>query len=233
MTFTAHFYQMIKVIAFDLDDTLLDTTGILLPKASEDSFKILIQAGLKLNLKQCEEHRVEMIKHTSHKEVFKKLTKLYGDHRTEAALPSAIDAFYDPKLPEYLPLLPGAKENLELLKNKYTLVLVTAGTQEGQKNKIRALGIEPFFSSIYIVDSLQKKKKADAFLNLLNIYKIKPEQLLCIGNSLLSEIKDALEIGAIACYFQFGEKRGDLSQLHIHPHFTLKHHKDLIPTCKL
>ena len=34
---------MIKVIAFDLDDTLLDTSGLLAPKATRDAFDILIK----------------------------------------------------------------------------------------------------------------------------------------------------------------------------------------------
>lgn len=224
---------MLKAIAIDLDDTLLDTSGILVKKASEDSFKILIQAGLKLSLKECEQLRSSLIKHMSHKAVFKKLATEHGNYKTEAAVNDAITAFYDPELPNYLPLLPGAKENLEYLKNKYVLTLVTAGTLNGQKNKIQSLGIEPYFQSIYIVDSLEKKKKLDAFKDVLQKYHLHPEQLLCIGNSLLSEIKDALEIGAIACHFKFGEERGDVSSLRIHPHYTISSHHELIPTCKL
>lgn len=224
---------MIKAIAIDLDDTLLDTSGILVKKASESSFQILIRAGLRLTLAECEQQRIIHIKHMSHKALFKKLATEHGNTRTLASLDEAVAAFYDPSLPDYLPLLPGAKENLEYLKNKYILFLVTAGTHSGQQSKIKALGIESYFQSIYIVDSLDKKKKSDAFKDIINKYSLHPEELFCIGNSLLSEIKDALEIGAIACHFKFGEERGDVSNLKIHPQYTVYSHKELIPTCKL
>lgn len=224
---------MIKAIAIDLDDTLLDTTGILVKKASQESFRILIQAGLNLTLAECEKLRMQLIKNISHKAVFKKLATEYGTEHTLAALEAATAVFYEPQLPDFLPLLPGAKENLEYLKNKYILCLVTAGTTTGQKSKIKALGIEPYFQSIYIVDSLDKKKKMDAFNDILHKYSLHPEELLCVGNSLLSEIKDALEIGAIACYFKFGELRGDVTNLKIHPHYTIHSHSELVPKCKL
>ena len=63
----------IRSIAFDLDDTLLDTTGLLVPQASQDAFQILIDAGLRLDLKTCEDYRLSLIKTISHKDVFKKL----------------------------------------------------------------------------------------------------------------------------------------------------------------
>ena len=69
---------MIKAIAIDLDDTLLDTSGILAPQATRDAFSCLIENGLKLSLAECEAMRIELIKSISHRDVFEKLASEYA-----------------------------------------------------------------------------------------------------------------------------------------------------------
>lgn len=224
---------MIKAIAIDLDDTLLDTSGLLAPKATEDAFTYLIKNGLQLDLAQCEQRRIELIKSISHREVFEILARQYGNEKTLAILPDVIKLFYDPTLPEKLPLMEGARENLDYLKSRYQLYLVTAGTEAAQLQKAVSLGITQDFKKIFVVNSLLKKRKKDSFLEIIQSEHIEPSELLCIGNSISSEITDALNIGATACYFEFGEDRGDINKLPRQPHYRIKHHKELIPVCQL
>lgn len=226
---------MIKAIAFDLDDTLLDTTGLLVKKASAEAFEILIQNGLRLNLKQCENLRLELIKQMSHKEVFEKLASEYGTEQTQKASIQAVQRFYEPHLPPHLPLLEGAKENLLYLKPKYKLYLVTAGHEKAQRQKAQALGINPFFEKIYVINSLEKKRKHSAFLEIITINNLQPHELLCVGNSLSSEIQDGLKIGATTCYFEFGEDRGTQlsTDLNFKPTYHIHHHSELIKVCQL
>ncbi len=225
---------MIKAIAFDLDDTLLDTTGLLVPKASAEAFAVLIKAGLKLTLDECENFRLEMIKETSHKEVFENLARDYGTAATQLASSEAVRLFYEPTLPEKLPLLDGARKNIDYLKPKYKLFLVTAGAEDAQNRKAKALGVADDFERIYVVNSLDKKRKKSVFENIIKDNDLKPEELLCIGNSLSSEIYDALQIGAKACYFEFGENRGySASDPKYTPHFHIRTHAELIAACQL
>lgn len=224
----------IRSIAFDLDDTLLDTTGLLVPQASQDAFQILIDAGLSLDLQTCEQHRLSLIRTISHKDVFKKLAHEYGTATTQAAVELANKAFYHPRLPEKLDLLPGALENLNSLVQKYNLYLVTAGFEDAQASKIKSLGIAHFFKKIFVVNSLNSEKKFTAFKMILQNENLQPEELLCIGNSLSSEIKDARQIGAWACYFEFGEDRGSVPrEPEFQPHFHVKSHQELISVCRL
>ena len=225
---------MFKAIAFDLDDTLMDTSGLLIPRASAHAFEILIAAGLRLTTQECEIKRLQIIKKHSHKEVFLHLAEHFGSSETVAAVNQAIKAFYEPDLPPQLTLLPGAQENLNYLFSKYPLFLVTAGTVKTQHQKADALGISDKFNSIYVINSLDKQRKAHAFLEIISKTNIKPAELLCIGNSLLSEIADAIKIGATACYFEFGEERGAMPQLASErPQFHIRNHHELIPVCKL
>lgn len=225
---------MIKAIALDLDDTLLDTTGLLVSKASREAFQHLINFGLKLSLDECEKFRIDLIKHMTHRDVFEKLSVTYGDLNTQLQTQKAIELFYNPKLPSVLPLLPGARENINYLKNKYKLYLVTAGNLQAQLNKAKALGIENDFIKIFVINSVIKEKKKNAFIEIIQTNQIKNQELLCIGNSLSSEINDAIEIQAKSCYFEYGEERGE-SSIHLikQVNFHIKAHAELIGTCRL
>ncbi len=224
----------ITTIAFDLDDTLLNTSGLLVPTASMQAFKILIENGLTISLGECELHRLEAIRTVSHKDLFLSLAKEYGTPQTLLAVEKAIRAFYEPQLPEHLPLIDGAENIIHDLKNKYHLYIVTAGYDLGQRNKIRSLKIGNFFKGIFVVNSLNNERKIDAFREILKLENIQPENLLCIGNSLSSEIKDANELGAISCYFEFGEDRGRIpTDPRYRPHFHIKEFGQLASTCKI
>ncbi len=224
---------MIKAIAFDLDDTLLDTTGLLAPQYALATFDFMIQKGLSLSLIECELRRQELIKKISHREVFEKFANEFGTDETRAALQQTIEMFYNPALPKRLPLMPGARDNINYLKDKYVLYLVTAGAEKSQLAKAYALGVVPDFKAVIVVNSLLKHRKKDAFESIIASEKIESENLLCIGNSISSEIKDALDIGALACHFEHGEARGEISDLIRPPHFHVKNHSELIKICQL
>lgn len=224
---------MIKAIAFDLDDTLLDTSGLLAPKFALATFQFMVKKGLKLTVEECEEMRRELVKTVSHREVFERLAQDYGTAETVKNLPEIIDHFYNPTLPQELPLMPGARENLDYLKDRYSLYLVTAGARTSQLGKAFALGITKDFKKILVVNSLIKHRKFDTFLQIIKEEEIQPHELLCIGNSIASEIVDALEVGAITCHFDHGESRGSVETLKRAPHFYIKSHAELIRTCQL
>ena len=224
----------IRAIAFDLDDTLMDTTGILVPAAATNAFQILIEAGLSLTLAECEIKRTQYIKNISHKDTFAKLAHEFGTESTIKALHHANKAFYEPQLPPKLPLLPGAANNIKFLKNNYALYIVTAGFESAQYEKVKTLGILNDFKKVFVVNSLNKERKIGPFREILKLENIQPQELLCIGNSLSSEIKDAKMLGAKACYFEFGEDRGAIPHIENEkPDFHVRSHADIISVCKL
>ncbi len=224
---------MTKAIAIDLDDTLLDTSGLLAPRATQDAFVYLINNGLRLTLDECEAMRIELIKTISHRDAFVKMAAEFGSEQTRRVVPETIRLFYEPLIPPQLPLLEGARENIDYLKSRYQLYLVTAGTETAQLNKIKALGIENEFKKIFVVNSLLKNRKKEAFAEIVRVENILPDELLCIGNSISSEIADAIEMKATACYFEYGENRGAISSLPRRPDFHIKHHRELISACRL
>lgn len=167
-----------KVLVFDLDDTLLDTSALLIPIADSPAFLERIQRPL--------------------------------------------------------PLMEGAKDNLERLRHNYRLFLLTQGDVSFQRQKIASLGIESYFESCFICDSKRKESKGGYFAKILQITQVPPEQHLSIGNRRSTDLREAKQHGYQTCFFSHGEHvnekpehPGDL------PDFSITHHSELISTCHL
>ncbi|QLY25072.1 HAD hydrolase-like protein [Bdellovibrio sp. KM01] len=225
---------MIKSIAFDLDDTLVDTSGLLVPMASQRACEAMIAAGVCISLEECMRIREELAANLSHTEIFTKIANQYGTNTPGKAVHDALEMFYNPEVPPVLPLLAGATENLLHLKEQYNLYLVTMGSYEAQVRKIQALGVEKFFKKIYILNGFIGEKKESAFQDILAREGHSPDELISIGNRLSSEIRDGKRVGARTCYFAHGEHIGEQPVFpEDHPDFTITQHKDLITVCGL
>lgn len=223
-----------KALAFDLDDTLIDTTGILVPMASRTAYERMTEKGIQTSFEIFEEERRLGALSMSHRQIFRTIAEKYGAPFSEEQVQVGIEAFYNPTIPKNLDLLPGALENLENLKSKYELYLVTSGALEAQKEKVRRAGIEKYFRGMYFLDSFKKERKQRAFQEIIDTLKINPTELLVIGNRLSQEIRDGKIVGGITCYFKYGEHVGEVAHDHYeHPDFTVLEHKELIPTCRL
>ena len=225
---------MFRSLAFDLDDTLLNTSGLLVPMAARRSCEAMLEAGLRCSLDECLRMRAELAPEYSHTEVFTKIVDRYGTNQKGRAIHDALEKFYNPEIPDTLPLLEGALENLEKLGKIYNLYLVTVGSHPSQVKKIEALGVKKYFKGIYILNGFMGEKKESAFLDIIQKEKHAPHELLAIGNRLSSEIRDGKRCGTGTCYFAFGEHVGEKEQYpEDHPDFTIEHHKDLIQACGL
>ncbi len=223
-----------KSIAFDLDDTLLDTSGLLVPLASRRACEAMIAAGLQCSLEECMQMRQKLAADFSHTDIFTRIADHYGTNQHGKAVHDALEEFYNPQIPSTLPLLPHSLENIERLKEDYDLFLVTMGSYECQAKKIQALNIAHHFKKIYILNGFIGEKKDSAFREIVKMQGHAPQELLSVGNRLSSEIRDGKRMGADTCYFAYGEHVGEKPQYpEDHPDYTITHHKELIPTCGL
>ena len=232
----------LKCLAFDLDDTLLDTSGLLLPKASRQACDKMVALGLKCTTEECMQSRTKLSKEMSHKEIFLEIARKFGrkpderwDHQDLQPMARAgIDAFYNPDIPATLPLLPLALENLKTLAKTYTLFLVTSGAPMTQNKKVDAAGVRGFFKKVYTLDGFKGEKKRSAFEDIILSEKINPKELLSIGNRLFEEIRQAKQLGGQTCYFKYGDHVGEVPQVpEDHADFTVLSHQELILTCQL
>jgi HAD superfamily hydrolase (TIGR01509 family) len=88
--------------------------------------------------------------------------------------------------------------DLDVLKQLPVLLfLVTSGFRRLQESKIKALGIAPIFSAVYVdaIDEPDRKGKQEIFAEILERYGLKPEETLVIGDNPDSEIAAGNRLG--------------------------------------
>ncbi|MGE0633232.1 MAG: HAD hydrolase-like protein [Pseudobdellovibrionaceae bacterium] len=225
----------IKCIAFDLDDTLLDTSNLLIPIATEEACAAMVKAGLRTTVRSCIEKRQEFLDRAIHENIFREISSFYNpsDFETNAIAKAGEQAFYGRKIPDYLPISSEAKGILENLKNKYTLFLVTSGELETQKAKVKAMQIEHFFSKIFYVH-FRNENKMTAFIKILEITGCLPEQLLSLGNRRSQEVREAKQVGAKTCWLKTGEHKNEPPEIKEDiPDFEISSLGEFIKTCQL
>lgn len=220
-----------KVLVFDLDDTLLNTTQILIPLTLHRTCEAMIQAGLECSIQECVQTRQTLMTRYSRHELFAELVTHINQKPNPHIADIGFQIFYNPSIPDSLPLMPGAEELLQWLNSRYSLFLLTAGVPETQKKKIKSLGIEKFFKQIYLSDIQKNESKKNYLQKILQQENIYPQNLLSIGNSYSDEIEAALSLNCHACWIPYGEQSAARPDLP--PTFICQSLKQLPEVCHL
>lgn len=225
---------MIQVIVFDLDDTLLDTSGLIVPPALQKIHSLWVSMGHSLDFNSFLELRNVYLKSHSNSAVFEKILAEFPTQNNDIAFAEAENFFYEPEIPKQLPLIEGALPLLKQLSPKYHLALLTSGEEPTQRQKVESLNVKSFFKDIFITYQPTNYKKRPFFEQLIETHKIQPNQLLSVGNRKTSEIREAKLLGCQTCWFAFGEHIDELEQIPADkPDYTIYKLQDILTTCHL
>jgi uncharacterized cofD-like protein/HAD superfamily hydrolase (TIGR01549 family) len=188
---------MIKAIIFDLDDTLFDCTGTLVDSARKRAAKAMQKAGFPEEEEQIYLEINKLSKELGAKaDVFGKMCKDKGlDERTTNKIIDKAMEEYNDDVVEPIKLFDDVADTLEELKKYYKLALVTSGAYARQKKKIDLLDLEKEFEIIYVDSEEEGKTKADYFQYVLDRFHMKPNEVLAIGDRVVSEIKVGNRLG--------------------------------------
>lgn len=98
-------------------------------------------------------------------------------------------------------LLPGVRETLQALKEmgRYKLVVATKGDLLDQENKLERSGLSPYFDHIEVMSDKTEKE----YSRMLNILQVAPTEFMMIGNSLKSDIQPVLSLGGYGVHIPF------------------------------
>ncbi|MCK8519984.1 HAD family hydrolase [Aquimarina sp. D1M17] len=102
-------------------------------------------------------------------------------------------------LEEPVELIDGIDHTLNVLSQKYRLVMATKGDLLDQERKLIKSGLEKYFHHIEIVSDKTEKQ----YRKLVKHLDIAEEEFLMVGNSLKSDILPVLNIGAYAFHIPF------------------------------
>jgi FMN phosphatase YigB (HAD superfamily) len=214
---------------FDLDDTLLDTSGDLVPDSALKVCEFLVSRQATSSLANCLAQWSQWRFKKSGSELFKMLMTDMPELERETLAQQAYQIFRAPKLPAKLNLLPGAFELLSRAQSHLPLFLVTQGDIPTQIKKVEMLNIVSFFRHIYYVDPYAGESKLQAFKAILNQTRFTPESILSIGNRLDNEITLSKNVGMGTCFFRYGEHASEVPKTELEvPDLQITHLGELV-----
>jgi putative hydrolase of the HAD superfamily len=192
----------IEAVFFDLDDTLFDATG-LAEKARRAAIESMIEKGLTgVTADQGYEILREIVEefgsnYDSHFTMF--LKRL---NQPSAKLVSvAVITYHKIKVQE-IKLYPDVFEFLQNIRNQSSCMLgiITDGLALKQYEKVLRLGIDSFFSNVFISDEIGiRKPNPKMYAWALEKTKFVPERTLYVGDRFDYDIVPAKKIGMKTC----------------------------------
>lgn len=228
---------MFHAIIFDLDDTLLDTSRLLVPQAEREACAAMIEAGLNGDIEGCLKQRKNLIKQNVRTHIFEAIIGQIGLKVSSKALDVADigrRAFYEREVENHISLEPEVLQLLERMQAKYELFLVTAGSLKTQRQKVEILKIEKFFKKIIYVDLQSGETKSKAFEEVSQLTGAPKLKILSVGDRIDTDIAVAKSLGMKACLVTRGEyaKLKPLSPLEV-PDFQVGQVTEIELVCQL
>jgi len=199
---------MIKLIMFDLDDTLVDHKAgaeaalnaviNLMIKTSHipDSYdsKPFVDAYSKKNHRLWENFTAGRI--AIDKLLEERFNYIADWFETDENIKEEIKKCYWDTYTTNCPLTADWIPLLEELKNHFSLVICSNGAHEVQIRKLKANNIIKFFDGLYFGTEQPKCKPfEDFFRGILDDFKLKPEEVLMVGDSLENDIIPCSKMG--------------------------------------
>lgn len=192
---------MERVIFLDIDDTLLDfnrcarqamRTGFLelgLPFA-EESYAVFTRINdvLWQKIERGELTTQELFRFRWNR-IFEALgIKADG----EAFEQRFLDLLYQTAIP-----VTGAREVCAYLQKKYILCAASNAFHDQQLNRLSMAGLLPFFSHVFVSETLGHRKPEKAFFDacLSSLPGIRPEECVMVGDSLSADVAGGVNAG--------------------------------------
>lgn len=191
------------LIIFDLDDTLIDTSGCVTHFKLEDGLSAMVKAGLEVAdfSESLDLLRRLNASAESARAAVEEFIEILGCEKkfVEIGVREIYETFSDS-----LSITPlnGAKEVLDELGRNHQLALVTVGRPIQQMEKLKKAGIDSrIFSKIAIIDERNKKPHYQMIAEELGY---SPEEVLVCGDRVLVDLSPARELGFKTVQMQWG-----------------------------
>jgi FMN phosphatase YigB (HAD superfamily) len=195
------------LIVFDLDDTLIDTSGAITPYKLKEFLLFLVRRKVEIGDWDKAVAETEGIDKqcVASKETIRFMLERYDAIHL---YPDAISLYSEPLPKDFqIPTTPHAKEVIQILRQRgHLLALVTGGKKDYQLEKLEKAGFEPgFFSKIAIPEDSQKRA---SYESLVKEFSVNPAHCMVVGDRIPMDLAPAHELGFRTIHMRWG--RGHL-----------------------
>lgn len=209
------------LIIFDLDDTLIDTSGCITPVQLKTALDQLVAAGVNFPSSEKALELLLRLNETapSAKHALEEFFEING--LDELFLPLAIKAVYD-DIPSSLSVEPQdmALDILTILSETHKLAIVTVGKEDLQLLKLKKAGIHSeLFSKIIVT---QERNKKNHYRSLQAELDMDPAEVIVCGDRIAIDLTPAKELGFKTVHMRCGRgvhSKGNKSDVD----FTISH----------
>lgn len=197
---------MIEFLFLDLDDTILDfykAEKIAIGKTFrgfgiEPTEEVLARYS-QIN-KECW-HKLELGQWNREQVLVRRFELLFAEHDIVCDGTQVARA-YEKNLSIGHYFLPGAKEAVDALSQKYRLFLASNGTASVQKGRMTSANLYRFFERVFVSQELGANKPAKEFFEraTAQIAGYDPAKAMMVGDSLTSDILGGINAGMKTCW---------------------------------
>jgi FMN phosphatase YigB (HAD superfamily) len=194
-----------QAVLLDLDDTLLDTAGLLLGPARLEAGASMVAAGLPGTAEEAAAALARITRERPGENPFDLLAEERGADPFRAGM-AGWSAFFKRTVPPSLPIVPGAREALERWGNRGILrLLVTFGDLPTQHAKVVACSLEGLVDAIEYEPLAPRADKGRAFRALMETRNLDPGRCIVIGDRPDAEIRAGNALGMRTIRIRRGE----------------------------
>ncbi len=209
---------MLKVILFDIDNTLLSFDRCVKEsmKSGFEKFEIgTYEDGMFSVFNQINTDLWQLIEkgELDFEELQKKRWNMIFEYLGISADGVAFEKYFRECL--FKSAIPenGAMELVKYLHSKYILCVASNGPYMQQVNRLKISGLLPYFSDLFISEEISSSKPSKKFfntcINRLNSkteQKIQPDEIMIIGDSLSSDMLGGIQFGMQTCFYNPDKK---------------------------
>jgi putative hydrolase of the HAD superfamily len=178
-------------VVLDLDDTLFDTTGLLLPWADRRAVAAMRAAGLDL----AEDAALVRLRELRAAGVVRTFAALAAERGAPAAAVEAGENAWFDYVPPPMALEPAVDRALDELVATAPLALFTMGHVETQKRKVARLGLERRFRDLRFIDFRGPAGKTETLAEILADHGWGPDRVVVCGDRPDADVRAATKNG--------------------------------------
>lgn len=190
------------LIIFDLDDTLIDTSGSITPVKLREAVSAAEEAGHVFEDK--ERALARLIRLNESSGTAKAALERWAEEEKIADIPYRIGLSRYESFPEGIDihLVPGVKEVLSAFSGAVRMAIVSRGDPARQRFKIRQAGIsERMFYKIFVSESVDK---GVYYERLISELEEEPSRVIVCGDRFDIDLLPAKRLGCVTVQMQFG-----------------------------